>query len=90
MITIRQLDASLPLELLHVLPENGAGDAVDEMAYTNNDFFWANVLEDQAQWRDKTKELSKLVIVKQCVGRQWMDRDATKVRAISSIREIRF
>ena len=29
----------------------------------NNDFFCANVLEDQAQWRDKTKGLCNLVIV---------------------------
>ena len=28
----------------------------------NNDFFCANILEDQAQWCDKTKGLSKLVI----------------------------
>ena len=27
-----------------------------------NDFFCANILKDQAQWRDKTKGLSKLVI----------------------------
>ena len=28
----------------------------------NNDFFCANILEDQAQWRDKTMGLSKLII----------------------------
>ena len=28
----------------------------------NNNFFCVNILEDQAQWRDKTKGLSKLVI----------------------------
>ena len=28
----------------------------------NNDFFCANILEDQAQWRDKTKGLSNVVI----------------------------
>ena len=28
----------------------------------NNNFFSANILEDRAQWRDKTKGLSKLVI----------------------------
>ena len=28
----------------------------------NNGFFCANILEDQAQWRDKTKGLRKLVI----------------------------
>ena len=30
--------------------------------YHNTDFFYATILEDQAQWRDKTKGLSKLVI----------------------------
>ena len=30
---------------------------------TNNGFLSANILEDQAHWRDKTKELSDLVIV---------------------------
>ena len=28
----------------------------------NNNFFCANILKNQAQWRDKTKGLSKLVI----------------------------
>ena len=28
-----------------------------------NDFLCANILKDQAQWRDKTKGLSKLVMV---------------------------
>ena len=32
------------------------------------DFFCTNILEDQAQWRDKTKGLSKLVIAKQLVN----------------------
>ena len=54
----------------------------------NNDFFCTNILEDQAQWRDKTNGLSKLVIVKQCVSRQWMDEDARKPRRIGSIKEI--
>ena len=31
----------------------------------NNDLFSANILEDQAQWRDKTKGLSKLVNCKE-------------------------
>ena len=39
------------------------------------DLFCVNILEDQVQWRDKTKGLSKLVIVRQCVSRQWMDED---------------
>ena len=30
------------------------------MIYNNNDFFCVNILKDQAQWRDKTKGLSKL------------------------------
>ena len=54
----------------------------------NNDFFCANILEDQAQWRDKTKGLSKLIIVKQCVSRQWMDEEARRLRRIGSIKEI--
>ena len=33
MITHRQFDASLPVELAHVLPEHGAGDAVDERVH---------------------------------------------------------
>ena len=56
----------------------------------NNDLFCANILEDQAQWRDKTKGLSKLVIVKQCVSRQWMDEEARRLRRIGSIKEIGF
>ena len=54
----------------------------------NNDFFCANVLEDQAQWRDKTKGLSKLVIVKQCVSCQWVDGEARRLRRICGIKEI--
>ena len=56
----------------------------------NDDFFCANILEDQAQWRDKTKGLSKLVIVKQCVSRQWMDEEDRRLRKIDSIKEIGF
>ena len=48
----------------------------------NNDFFGANILEVQAQWRDKTKGLSELVIVKQCVSREWMDEEARRLRRI--------
>ena len=62
----------------------------------NNDFIYANFLEHQAQWRDKTKGLSKLVIVKQCVSCQWMDgwmdgwmdEEARRLRRIGSIKEI--
>ena len=56
----------------------------------NNDLFCANILEDQAQWRDKTNGLSQLVIVRQCVSRQCMDEDARKLRRIGSIKEIVF
>ena len=52
------------------------------------DFFYANILENQAQWRDKTKGLSKLIIVIQCISRQWMDDDTRKLRRIGSIKEI--
>ena len=38
----------------------------------------------------KNKGLSKLVIVKQCVSRQWMDENARKLRRIGSIKEIVF
>ena len=54
----------------------------------NNNLFCTNILEDQAQWRDKTKGLSKLVIVKQWLRRQWMDEEARKERRIGSIKEI--
>ena len=43
--------------------------AVDDFNNNNNDFLCANILEDQAQWRDKTKELSNCVNVEQCVSR---------------------
>ena len=52
--------------------------------------FCANILEGQAQWRDKTKGLSKLVIVRQCVSRQWVDEYARKLRRTGSIKEIGF
>ena len=56
----------------------------------NNNFFCANNLEVRAQWRDKTKGLSELVIVKQCVSRQWIDEEARRLRRIGSIKEIGF
>ena len=40
--------------------------------YYYYDFLCANILEDQAQWPDKTKGLRKLVIVKQSVSYQRM------------------
>ena len=51
------------------------------------DLFCANILKDQPQWRDKSMGLSKLVIVRQYVTRQWMDEDAVKLRRIGSIKE---
>ena len=54
----------------------------------SNDFFCANILEDQ--WRDKTKGLNKLIIVKQCVSRQWMDEEARRLRRIGCIKKIGF
>ena len=38
------------------------------------------------KWHDKTKGLSKLVIIRQCVSHQWMDEDARKLRWICSIK----
>ena len=65
-----------------VIFSQGSGDN------NNNDFFCVNILEDQPQWRDKTKGLSKPVIVKQCVSRHWMDEEARRPRRIGSIKEI--
>ena len=60
------------------------------MNNNNNNFFCVNILEDQVQWRDKTKGLSKFVIVKQWVSRHWMDEEARRLRRIGSIKEIGF
>ena len=46
----------------------------------NIDFLCANILEDRAQWQDKTKALSNIVIVEQCVSRQWIDEGARNDR----------
>ena len=59
MVASRQLVANLPIELTHVLPENGTGDVVDESAYINNDLFCTNIHEDQAQWRDKNQGIKQ-------------------------------
>ena len=40
------------------------------------------------KWHNKTKGLSKPVIVKQCVSCQWMDDDVRKLRRIGNIKEI--
>ena len=56
----------------------------------NTDFLCANILEDRAQWRDKTKALSNLVIVEQCVSRQWRGEGARKLGRIGSIKVIGF
>ena len=61
-----------------------------ELNNNNNDFLCANILEDQAQWRDKTKGLSNCVNVEQCVSRWWMDEGSRKLRRIGSIKEICF
>ena len=45
----------------------------------NNDLFCTNILKDLAQWRDNTDGLSKLVILKQCVNRQWIDEGGRKL-----------
>ena len=52
----------LPVGLLYILrlPLNNNN---------NNNFLCANILENQAQWRDKTKGLSNCVNVEQCVSR---------------------
>ena len=55
------------------------------MVNNNNEFFCANILDNQAQWRDKTKGLSKLVTM-----RQWMDEEANRLRRTGSIKEIGF
>ena len=55
---------------------------------SNNELFCTNILEDHAQWHDKTNGLSKLIIVKQCMSHQWMDEDARKLRRIGSIKGI--
>ena len=36
----------------------------------------ANIIEDRAQWRDKTKGLSNLIIVSQCACPQRMNEGA--------------
>ena len=55
-----------------------ADDKITAFIIIMINFFCVNILEDQSQWCDKTKGLSKLVIVRQCVSRQWMDGDARK------------
>ena len=45
----------------------------------NKEFLCANILESRAQWRDKTKELSNLVIVNNArVVTEWMKVDNVK------------
>ena len=57
----------------------------------NNDFFCANILEDQAQWRDIIEGLSKLVIESNAwVVNGWVDEEARRLRRIGSIKEIGF
>ena len=59
----REPDPPIGWELLLRTHRSYVGITYLHCTYNNNnDFFSANVLEDQAQWRDKTKGLSKLVI----------------------------
>ena len=51
----------------------------------NNDFLCANLLENQAQWLDKTNRNRK-----QCASRQRMDEGVRKLRMIGSIKAICF
>ena len=53
----------------------------------NSNFFCANILENQAQWRDKINQSHNR---KQCVSRQRMDGKARRLRRIGSIKEIGF
>ena len=49
-------------------------------SYYNNNFFCANNLEDQAQWRDKNQG------IKQCASHQWTNEDSRKLRRIRRIK----
>ena len=61
------------------------------MHYNNYDFLCGNILEGQANWRDKTKGLSNLIIVKQSTIYQRMDVGARKlIRRLGSIKGIGF
>ena len=62
--------------------QNSIQTAMSIFSINNNniDFLCANILEDRAQWQDKTKALSNIVIVEQCVSRQWIDEEARKDR----------
>ena len=46
--------------------------------------------QDQAKWHGKTKGLNKLIIVEECVSRQWMDEEARRLRRIGGIKEMGF
>ena len=50
-------------------PQSWAISLADFNNNNNNNFLCANILENQAQWRDKTKGLSNCVNVEQCVSR---------------------
>ena len=54
----------------------------------NSNFFCANILENQAQWCDKT--INQSHNRKQCVSRQRMDEEARRLRRIGSIKDIGF
>ena len=56
----------------------------------NDDFVYANILEDQAQGRDKTQGIKQTRNRKLRESRQWMDEEARRLRRIGSIKEIGF
>ena len=58
--------------------------------HNNNDFLCANIIEDRAQWCNKTKELTNLVIIYQCAIRRLMYEGARNLRKIGSFKEIGF
>ena len=46
--------------------DSSCGDLDILLANNNDNFLCANILEDQAQWHDKTKGLSNFIIVTMC------------------------
>ena len=62
-----------------------------QITNNNNDFLYANILEDQTQQRDKTKGLGRQFWnCKQCMSRRRMDEDVRKLRRIGSFKEVGF
>ena len=52
--------------------------------------FATNILENQAQWRDKNHGINQSYNRKQCVSRQRVDEEARRLSRIGSIKEIGF